>query len=90
MGEEAAETVLQRGLQGPTGTWGEGRGRQYSECRDRRWRQVGVGACPGGQAFQDRKRGDNQVQILVQLSIGVADGERFGTRRVKEKDPENS
>ena len=47
-------------------------------------------ACPGGQAVQNRKRGENQVQIAVQLSIRVADGEKIGTRRLTGKYPENS
>ena len=47
-------------------------------------------ACPDGQTFQDRKRGDNRVQRLVQLSLRVADGMGVGKRRVTGNDPENS
>ena len=78
------------GLQVPTGTWGSGRGKQDSEHRGGRWRPAGVDACPGGQAVQDWKRGENRVQRSVQLSLRVTDGGGVGARRVKKKDPENS
>ena len=78
------------GLQGPTGTWGAGRGRQNSQRRDGRWRSVGVDTCSGGQVFQDRKRGGNQVQRSVQISLGVVDGRGVGTWGVAGNDPENS
>ena len=77
------------GLQGPRGTWGEGLGRQDSECRDGRWRTAGVDTYPGGKEIQDRKRGYNQVQRAVQLSLRVEDEGGVGTQRVKGEDPEN-
>ena len=63
------------GLQGTTGTWGEGRGRQDSERRYMWWRPTGVEACPGGQVVQDRKSGENWAKRAEQLSLRVADGE---------------
>ena len=41
--------------------------------------------CPGGQTVQDRKRGENRVKILVQLSLRVEDGEIFRAQRVTGK-----
>ena len=41
--------------------------------------------CPGGQAVQDRKRGENWVQRAVRLSPRVADREGVRTQRVTGK-----
>ena len=71
-----------RGCMGPTGTWGAGLGRQDSKHRDGQWRTVVVDACQVGQAVQYRNRGENWVQIVVQLSQRVAYGEGVGTQRV--------
>ena len=40
---------------------------------------------PGEHEFQDQNMGDNQVQIAVQLSLRVTDGEGVRTRRVTGK-----
>ena len=60
MGSTGMETRQQKrargvGLQGPTGTWGAGQGRQDSKCRT-----VSVGRRDGslfGQVIQDRNEG---------------------------------
>ena len=41
-----------------------------------------MNACTGEKAVQEWKRGDNQVQRVVQISQRVADGEGVRTRRV--------
>ena len=41
-----------------------------------------MGACPGGQEVQYRKRGENRMQRAVCISQRVADGEGVGTKRV--------
>ena len=61
------------GLQGQTGTWGAGQGRQDSECRTggRRRRDGRL----FGQAVQKTiMRVENRVPRAVQLSFRVADG----------------
>ena len=40
---------------------------------------------PGGHAVQDQNRGDNRLQIAVQLSLRVKDGDRVRTHRVTGK-----
>ena len=45
------------GLQGPTGNWGVGCGRQESECKNGWWGPEGVEYFPGGQVVQDFNRG---------------------------------
>ena len=41
--------------------------------------------CTGGQAVQDRKRGENWVQRAVQISLKVEGGEGVRTQRVTGK-----
>ena len=41
--------------------------------------------CPVRHAVQDKKRGANQVQIAVQFSLRVTDGEGIKTRGVTGK-----
>ena len=55
-GEETTEATCGARLQGSRGNWGAGRGQHDRKNKDGRWRLVGVDACPGGQAIQDRKR----------------------------------
>ena len=42
-----------------------------------------MGAYTFGKAVQEQNRGQNWVQIAVQINQRVADGEGVGTRRVK-------
>ena len=84
-GKKRQKRACVSGLQGPTWTWGAGRGRKDNECGDKWWRPAGVHSCPGGKAVQDSKRGENRVQRAVQLSLRVADGEGVRKRRMTGK-----
>ena len=73
------------GLHRPKETWVAGQGHQDRERRYGRWSPAVVDPFPGGQAVQYQKRGENQVQIAVQLSIRLAYGEGVRTWRVTGK-----
>ena len=63
------------GLQGPTGTWGAGRGQKIQHVQDGWWRPAGMDACLVRRS-KTGMRVEIWVQRAVQLSLRVTDGRR--------------